>query len=77
MAEDWELKQLERRVDSLEKGLERERVRAQEERDTAREEKVRRRNLRWNLSMVALWTVYVAAITTCIVLAATGHLHHH
>ena len=66
MAEDWELKQLERRVDSLEKGLER-----------AREEEQRRWNRRMGLAAAVYWTFYVVALTTWVVLAATGHLHHH
>jgi hypothetical protein len=66
MAEEWELKALERRVDSLEN-----------DRERAREEKDRRWNRRADLMLALLWTFYVAALTTMIVLAATGHLHHH
>jgi hypothetical protein len=77
MAEDWELKQLERRIDSLEKRLERERDRAQEEKEKAREESWRRWNRRMDFSIAGLWTVYVVVLTAAIVLAATGTLHHH
>jgi len=77
MVEDRELKSVERRIDSLEKSIERDRERAQGEKDKARAEKWRRQERRMDLSMAILWTAYVAAITTCIVLAATGHLHHH
>jgi hypothetical protein len=70
MAEEWELKQLERRVDSIEKGL-------REEKDRAQKEKWRRTDLRMNVLLAVFWTLYVAALTTMIVLAASGHLHHH
>lgn len=40
-------------------------------------EKWRRQERRMDISMAVFWTIYVAAITTYIVLAATGHLHHH
>ena len=66
MAEEWELKELGRRIDSLER-----------DRDRAQEEKDRRWNQRANFYVGVLWTLYVAALTTMIVLGATGHLHHH
>ena len=91
MAEDWELKSVERRIDSLEKSIERVRESAREERDKAREErdkaqeekdkawaeKRRRQERRMDIWIAVFWTVYVAAITTFIVLVATGQLHHH
>jgi hypothetical protein len=55
MTENWELKALERRVDTLEQSRE-----------------------RWSYLLGAvLWTLYVVALTTLIVLSATGTLHHH
>jgi hypothetical protein len=77
MADDWELKASERRIESLERGSKRDRERAREEKDQAREEK-RRRSERWTyISAAAFWTLYVIAMTTYVVLAATGNLHHH
>ncbi len=77
MVENWELKSLERRIESIERGLERDRERVQEEKDQAREEK-RSRSERWGyLTGAVLWTLYVVAMTTYVVLAATGNLHHH
>jgi hypothetical protein len=77
MVENWELQSLERRIDSLEKQLERDRRRVGEERERAREEKDRRWHRRMDWSMWAWWTLYVIALTTYVVLAATGDLHHH
>jgi len=84
MVENWEMRELGRRIDSLERGFERERERAQEERDRARKERDRiqaearsRRDRRQELVMKVMWTLYVAAMTTYIVLAVTGKLHHH
>jgi hypothetical protein len=77
MAEDWELKSLERRIGSLEASLERDRKRAQEEKEKAREEERSRSKRRSDLIESVLWTLYVAALTTMVVLAATGQLHHH
>jgi hypothetical protein len=77
MAEDWELKSMERRVDSLEKSIERDRKYVQEEKDKAWAEKWRRQERRMDISMAVFWTVYVAAVTTFVVLAATRTLHHH
>jgi hypothetical protein len=77
MADDWKLKALERRIESLERGSERDRERAREEKDQAREDK-RRRSERWSyVSAAVFWTLYVIAMTTYVVLAATGNLHHH
>jgi hypothetical protein len=77
MAEDWELKALERRIESLERDSERDRERTREEKDQAREDK-RRRSERWAyVSAGVFWTLYVVAMTTYIVFVATGHLHHH
>src|ERR1700761_9271224 len=77
MTENWELKALERRLDSIEKGLERDREKAREEKDQSREER-RRRSERWTyVSGAVCWTIYVVAMTTYVVLAATGNLHHH
>lgn len=77
MADDWELKALERRIESLERGSERDRERVREEKDQAREDK-RQRSERWGyVSAAAFWTLYVIAMTTYVVLAATGNLHHH
>jgi hypothetical protein len=59
VAENWELKDLERRVGALEEQNHR-----------------RARRQLWWFSAIA-WTVYVIALTTMIVLAATGTLHHH
>jgi hypothetical protein len=60
------LKQLGRRLDSLEEAMER-----------AREEKRRRSDrINWCLTAVA-WMLYVVAMTTYVVLAATGNLHQH
>jgi hypothetical protein len=77
MAENWELKSLERRVDSLERSMESDRKRAEEEKNKAWTDKWRRQERRMDISTAMFWTIYVAAITTFIVLAATGHLHHH
>jgi hypothetical protein len=84
MVEDWELKSVERRIDSLEKSIERVRESVREERDKARAEKDkaqaekwRRQDRRMDISIAVYWTVYVAAVTTFIVLVATGQLHHH
>jgi hypothetical protein len=76
MAEDWEFQQLARRVDSLERSLESDRQRARDEEERARDERSRRRGRRESWVMGVAWTLYVAALTTYIVLAATGHLHH-
>lgn len=80
MVEDWELRSVERRIDSLEKSIERVRDSAQEERDKAQAEKDKARAEKWRRQdrrMDIYWTVYVAAVVTFIVLAATGQLHHH
>ena len=77
MVEDWKLKSVERRIDSLEKSIERDRNSDREEKDKVRAEKWRRQERRMDVAMAILWTAYVAAMTTCIVLAATGQLHHH
>jgi hypothetical protein len=84
MVEESELKAVERRIDSLEKSIERDRERARKEREESRAEKDkirakkwRRQDRRMDISVAIYWTVYVAAVTTFIVLAATGHLHHH
>lgn len=63
MAEDWELKSLERRIDSL------------EEKWRDAEEKKRRRELWWFEKI--WWTYIVALVTATITLVATGALHHH
>jgi hypothetical protein len=66
MAEDWQLKQLERRFDSLEERLERDRERAREEKEQARADE-RRRAERINEGLFQIvWMAYVAAITTYI-----------
>ena len=59
MAEDWELRSLERRIEKL-------------ERDGDRRSE-RRYWWFWHIA----WTLYIVALTTMIVLAATGRLHHH
>jgi hypothetical protein len=70
MAEEWELKELGRRIDSLQRDLERDRERAEAEKN-------RNRELRVRFLGIALWTFYVVAMTAYVVLAATGNLHHH
>lgn len=77
MAENWEIRGLERRIDSLERDLERERKRTEDEKRQAQEKKWRRSERRNDVAMAVFLTLYVAAMTTYIVLAATGHLHHH
>jgi uncharacterized membrane protein YhaH (DUF805 family) len=59
MAEDWELKSLERRIETLEKS-----------------DKRRKERLEWWIWHLC-WTFLAVALTTMIVLGATGHLHHH
>jgi hypothetical protein len=63
MAEDWELKSLERRIDTL------------EEKGRDAEERKRRRELWWVEKI--WWTYIVALVTATITLVATGALHHH
>jgi hypothetical protein len=64
MAEDWQLKQLERRFDSLEERLERDRERAREEEEQTRKDK-RQRAERINCRLYGLaWTACVATIVT-------------
>jgi hypothetical protein len=77
MAEDSGFPQLERRVASIERSLEADRQRARDEVERARIERSRRRDQRERWVMGALWTLYVAALTTYTVLSATGNLHHH
>jgi predicted RNase H-like nuclease (RuvC/YqgF family) len=77
MVENRELQSLERRIDSLEKQLEQDRRHIEEEKERARKEKDRRWHRRMEWSMWVWWTLYVAALTTLIVLSATGNLHHH
>jgi hypothetical protein len=59
MAEEWELKNLERRIAALETSDER-----------------RKERLSWFLWSL-FWTIYAVGLTTMIVLAATGSIHHH
>lgn len=66
MVEDWELKELGRRIDFLEREWTR-----------AEEEKQRRSERRSDLTMAAMWTLYVAALTAMIVLGVMGVIHHH
>jgi hypothetical protein len=63
MAEDWKLKSLERRIDSL------------EEKWRDAEERKRRRELWWVEKI--WWTYIVALVTATITLVATSALHHH
>jgi hypothetical protein len=70
MAEEWELKSLERRIDSLQKQVDDAELRSREER------RQRSDRLNWWFATIA-WTLYVIAMTTCVVLGATGQLHHH
>jgi ferric-dicitrate binding protein FerR (iron transport regulator) len=66
MAEDWQLKQLERRFDSLEKRLERDQELAREEKEQARNEK-RRRAERINCWLYEIaWAACVATVVTYI-----------
>jgi len=70
MAEEWKLERLESKIDSLQ-----EQFRDAEQRSL---EEKRQRQVRissWFERI--LWTLYVIALTTMIVLAATGQLHHH
>jgi hypothetical protein len=66
MAEDWQLRQLERRFDRLEEGLARDRERAREEKEQARGEK------RWRVERIndwlfqITWTAGIATLFTCI-----------
>ena len=64
---------MERRIDSLEKSVEHDRKCAREEKDKAWAEKWRRQKRLMDIVL----TAYAVAIATYIVLAATGHLHHH
>jgi hypothetical protein len=66
MTDIWELKALERRVESLERG-----------RDEEREERRLLRDRRSAMYLAVFWTLYVIGLTTMIVLAATGVIHHH
>jgi hypothetical protein len=66
MVEDWELKSVERRIESLEKSVERD-----------REEERRKSKVRSDRINSILWTLYVVALTTIVVLAVSGKLHHH
>src|ERR1700748_1781409 len=77
MAEDWELKSIERRIGSLEKSIERDRKCVQEEKDKAWAKRGRRQERRIDISLAVFWTVYVAAMTTYIVRAPPGQLHPH
>ena len=77
MVEAWELKALERLIESLERGSERDRERVREEKDQAREDKRRRSERLSFVSAAVFWTLYVIAMTTYVVLAATDNLPHH
>jgi hypothetical protein len=66
MAENWEIEALGRRIDSIER-----------EQERVKEETQRRRDQRRQFELVAMWTLFVIAMTTYVVLAATGNLHHH
>jgi hypothetical protein len=59
MAEEWELKELKRRLEAL------------ENENSRRSERLNR----WITAI--MWTLYVVALTTYVVLGATGNLHHH
>jgi len=77
MIENSEIQEVGRRIDSLEKGLQRDRERVDEDRRRTEEEKRQRSERRSRMTGVALWTLYVIAMTTYVVLAVTGNLHHH
>jgi hypothetical protein len=66
MAEDWELKQLERRLDWLEEGLERDRERAREEREQVRDVKRQRAERINEWSFQITWTAGIATIVAYI-----------
>lgn len=70
MAEEWKLERLERKIDLLREQFRDAERRSQEE----KRERADRINS-WFYRIV--WTIYVVALTTMIVLAATGDLHHH
>ena len=70
MAEDWELKSLVRRMDSLEEKW----SEAEKRRREAEEEQRRRRDL-W---LERIWlTCIVAIVAVTITLSVTHNLHHH
>ena len=70
MAEEWRLEGLERRIDGLQKQVD-------EAKDNARKEKEERSDRNQRRCLAVVWTFYVVALTTMVVLGATGHLHHH
>jgi ferric-dicitrate binding protein FerR (iron transport regulator) len=70
MAEEWKFERLERQIDSLQKQFD-------DAERRSREEKQRRLERQTWWFGAIYWTVFVAAMTTYIVLRATGHLHHH
>ena len=67
MVENWELRSVERRLDSLEKPIERDRECARAEKEEARAERWRRQERRMDLSTAIFWTVLVAVVTAYIV----------
>ncbi len=69
MVEDWELKSVERRIDSLEKSIERERERAEE----LEERRSRRRSARIGSVLRTLYGVVLAFLF----LAAAGFFDRH
>ena len=69
MVEDWELKSVERRIDSLEKSIERERERAEE----LEQRRSKRRSDRVDS---ILWTLYGVALAF-LFLAAAGFFDRH
>jgi predicted RNase H-like nuclease (RuvC/YqgF family) len=69
MVEDWELKSLERRIDSLEKSIERDRERAEE----LEQRRTKRRSDRIGS---ILWTLYGTGLAF-LFLAAAGFFDRH
>ena len=63
MADDWEFKGLERRVERLEKRLD------------AKDQKSRERTHFWLQAII--WTFVVVYVTALVVLAITHNLHKH
>jgi hypothetical protein len=62
MVEDWELKSVERRIDSLEKSIERERGRAEElEQRRSKRRSDRVESILWTLYGIALAFLFLAA----------------
>jgi hypothetical protein len=62
VVEDWELKSVERRIDSLEKSIERDRERAEElEQRRSKRRSDRIESLLWTLYGVALALIFLAA----------------